>query len=111
MKKSPEDHPHEGSTPFLISGSKINDGAGFGLVMAVGPNSQLGITRASMDTTPPLTPLQVKLTDLSEMIGIIGGGGAALTVVGCTIGLIINILADEKVLSHDLERPFQHADI
>jgi Ca2+-transporting ATPase len=110
MKKTPEDHPHEGATPFLISGSKINDGTGFGMVMAVGPNSQLGIMRASMDTKPPLTPLQIKLTDLSEMIGWVGMAGATLTVVGCTIGMFINIFADKDVYSSHLERPFLEGD-
>lgn len=110
MKKTPQDHPQESATPFLISGSKINDGTGYGMALAVGPHSQLGIMRASMDTKPPLTPLQIKLTDLSEMIGWIGMAGATLTVVGCTIGLFINILADEDVCSVDLERPFLEAD-
>jgi magnesium-transporting ATPase (P-type) len=98
IKKTPENYPHEGATPFLISGSKINDGAGFAMVLAVGIHSQLGILRASLETEEPDTPLQLKLTDLAEMIGTIGMWGAGLTVLGCTLGLVITTLSDENVL-------------
>lgn len=99
IKKTPENHPHEGATPFLISGSKINDGTGFAMALSVGIHSQLGILRASMETEEPDTPLQLKLTDLAEMIGTIGSWGAGLTVLGCTIGLVITCLSEENVCS------------
>lgn len=107
VKKTPESHPHEGATPFLISGSKITDGAGFALVLAVGVHSQLGILRSSMETEEPETPLQLKLTDLAEMIGIIGSWGAGLTVLGCTIGLILTIISDESVRFANIAPTFE----
>ena len=97
IKKTPEEHMEEGSTPFLISGSKIQDGNGFALVLAVGRNSQLGILRGSMESEPESTPLQIKLTDLSEMIGKIGMYGAYLTFAGCTLGLVLTCVFDETV--------------
>lgn len=100
VKKCTDEHPEEGASPFLISGSKINEGSGFGVVLAVGTNSQLGILRASMEVEEPDTPLQLKLTDLSEMIGNIGMGAAVLTVIGCTLGLIITCAVDGEVRPH-----------
>lgn len=110
VKKTPENHPHEGATPFLISGSKITDGAGFGMVLAVGTHSQLGILRSSMETEEPDTPLQLKLTDLAEMIGTIGTWGAGLTVLGCTIGLVITTLSEEDVVFFHVAPPAKSSD-
>lgn len=98
IKKAPDHHPVEGSTPFLISGSKITDGSGFGLVMCVGVHSQIGILRASLEVEPEDTPLQLKLTDLAEMIGNIGMAGAALAVAGCTLGLLIKCVYSGEVV-------------
>lgn len=97
IKKTPDQHPHEDATPFLISGSKITDGSGFALVLCVGIHSQLGILRGSLESEPEDTPLQLKLTDLAEMIGNIGMLGAGLAVLGCTIGLVIACINDENV--------------
>lgn len=74
------------------------------MVLAVGIHSQLGILRASMETEDPDTPLQLKLTDLAEMIGTIGTWGACLTVLGCTIGLVVTILSDETVMKNLLRK-------
>jgi Ca2+-transporting ATPase len=97
IKKTPDNHPAEDATPFLISGSKIQDGSGFALVLAVGLHSQLGILRASMESEPEDTPLQLKLTDLAEMIGNIGMLGASLTFIGCTLRMVMTIVWDEHV--------------
>jgi calcium-translocating P-type ATPase len=96
MKKSPDTHHKEGSDCFLISGSKINDGNGLGLVLSVGINSQLGIMRAGMNTDIEPTPLQLKLDDLANTIGYVGTFGAGLTVVGCSIGHIISCISSEQ---------------
>ena len=101
IKKTPDDHPAEDATPFLISGSKIQDGSGFAMVLSVGLHSQLGILRSSMESEPEDTPLQLKLTDLAEMIGNIGMFGAGLTFIGCTLGLVLTIVWDENVPSFD----------
>jgi calcium-translocating P-type ATPase len=96
MKKSPDTHHKEGSDCFLISGSKINDGNGMALVLSVGINSFLGITRAGMNTDIEPTPLQLKLDDLANTIGYVGTFGAGLTVVGCSIGHIISCISSEQ---------------
>ena len=106
IKKSPDEHTIEGSTPFLISGSKITDGSGFALVLSVGIHSQLGILRGSLESEPEDTPLQLKLTDLAEMIGNIGMLGAGLAVLGCTVGLVISCMHDENVVAALLREVF-----
>ncbi len=35
--------------PFLLSGSSVLDGKGYGLVLCVGNNSQLGIMKSKID--------------------------------------------------------------
>lgn len=101
LKKCPDHHPQADANPFLISGSQIVDGSGTALVLSVGRNSQLGIMRESMDTETPDTPLQLKLEDLGNMIGNIGMLGAGLTVIGCTLGLVIRCISSEEVVPYN----------
>lgn len=48
-KKVPKDYK-AGENPFLISGSKILEGSGSMLVLAVGRRSQYGILKAALQT-------------------------------------------------------------
>ncbi len=97
VKKTSEEHPVKGATCFLISGSKIVDGSGYAMVILVGTHSQIGIMRAGMETEDQDTPLQLKLTDLGELIGNIGMLGAGLTVAGCVLGLVLSCMSDPNV--------------
>ena len=52
--------------PFLLSGTKVLEGVGRMLVIAVGPNSMHGRAMLSLRVEPQDTPLQIKLADLAE---------------------------------------------
>jgi Ca2+-transporting ATPase len=64
--------------PFIISGSKINEGTGTFLVTAVGVNSSYGRITMAMHTDQEDTPLQKKLNNLADWIAKVGGGAALL---------------------------------
>jgi P-type Ca2+ transporter type 2C len=64
--------------PFIISGSKVNEGTGTFLVTAVGVNSSYGRTTMSLRTEQEDTPLQRKLNILADWIAKFGGGAALL---------------------------------
>ncbi|KAI9176036.1 plasma membrane calcium [Blastocladiella emersonii ATCC 22665] len=78
---------------FLISGSKVQEGTGHCLVIAVGPNSFHGRTMMSMRTEDSETPLQEKLNGLAEDIAKLGGA-AALTML---IVLLIKYFATTAI--------------
>lgn len=67
--------------PWLLAGCEVNQGTATMLVLAVGPLSQWGIIKALAEKESDDTPLQVKLTELSELIGKLGFYAAALTFV------------------------------
>lgn len=67
--------------PFIISGSKINEGTGTFLVTAVGVNSSYGRITMAMHTEQEATPLQRKLNILADWIAKVGGGAALLLFV------------------------------
>jgi Ca2+-transporting ATPase len=64
--------------PFIISGSKINEGTGTFLVTSVGVNSSYGRITMAMHTEQDDTPLQKKLNSLADWIAKVGGGAALL---------------------------------
>lgn len=73
------------------------DGSGWAVVVNVGKNSAIGIIRASLQTEPEPTPLQLKLDDLANTIGIIGASGAVLTFIGCTAGLVFQVMGSDEL--------------
>lgn len=74
--------------PFLISSSKILEGTGKMVVLAVGENSQYGILKKKIAAPEDDTPLQIKLTTLAEQIGNVGFYSAYLTFM-CMLGHIV----------------------
>ncbi|KAK7738324.1 plasma membrane calcium [Cytospora paraplurivora] len=62
--------------PFIISGSKVQEGTGTFLVTAVGVNSSYGRTVMALRTEQEDTPLQKKLNILADWIAKVGGGAA-----------------------------------
>ncbi|PVH91293.1 calcium-translocating P-type ATPase [Periconia macrospinosa] len=64
--------------PFIISGSKVNEGTGAFLVTAVGVNSSYGRISMALRTEQEDTPLQKKLNILADWIAKVGGGSALL---------------------------------
>lgn len=87
--------------PFIISGSKVQEGSGSFLVTAVGVNSSYGSISMSLRTEQEDTPLQKKLNVLADKIAIFGGGAALVLFLALFIkfaaGLPTNhSTADEK---------------
>ncbi|KAJ3525945.1 hypothetical protein NM208_g11418 [Fusarium decemcellulare] len=64
--------------PFIISGSKVNEGNGTFLVTAVGVNSSYGRISMALRTEQEDTPLQKKLNVLADWIAKVGAGAALL---------------------------------
>jgi Ca2+-transporting ATPase len=62
--------------PFIISGSKVQEGTGYFLITAVGVNSSYGRITMSLRTEQEDTPLQKKLNSLADWIAWFGGGAA-----------------------------------
>ncbi|ORX98964.1 PMCA-type calcium-translocating P-type ATPase [Basidiobolus meristosporus CBS 931.73] len=68
--------------PFVLSGSKVLEGVGRVIVVAVGPNSYHGRTMMAMrEDENQETPLQVKLDLLAESIAKLGISAAVLMLV------------------------------
>ncbi|KAJ4130720.1 plasma membrane calcium [Fusarium equiseti] len=67
--------------PFIISGSKVNEGNGTFLVTAVGVNSSYGRISMALRTEQEDTPLQRKLNVLADWIAKVGAGAALLLFV------------------------------
>lgn len=68
-------------SPVLLSGTKVFKGTGLYMVIVVGKISFMGELKESMEGEQEETPLQQKLTSLSEDIGKIGLIAAIATVV------------------------------
>ena len=80
--------PGEHCNPFLISGSKILEGTGKMVVLAIGEHSQFGILKKNIQSSDDETPLQQKLSVLAEQIGHVGMVSAGLTFL-CMLGHIL----------------------
>ncbi|KAL4507213.1 hypothetical protein ABPG72_002006 [Tetrahymena utriculariae] len=90
--------------PFLISGSKVIEGSGLMVVLAVGQMSRVGKQQALMnDKEEKKTPLQQKLDVFVEKIGSIGFKWAFITVFCMSLNLLYTIYSsnDLKLLSID----------
>ena len=66
--------------PFLLSGTKVLEGVGRMLVIAVGPNSMHGRAMLSLRVEPQDTPLQIKLADLAESKPVVSSSTEALLI-------------------------------
>ncbi|CAG9321505.1 unnamed protein product [Blepharisma stoltei] len=82
-----------GETPFLISGSQVEEGSGTALVVAVGKHSFQGKNRELMQQEDESeTPLQMKLNRIASGIGKVG-----LIVALLTFGVLIIYLVVHTV--------------
>ncbi|KAH7306631.1 hypothetical protein KP509_22G023000 [Ceratopteris richardii] len=71
-------HVHN-KMPFLVSGSKVDDGQGTMVVTGVGMSTQWGQLMAAVgDDTAEETPLQVRLNGVATLIGKVGTTVAVL---------------------------------
>lgn len=86
--------------PFFISGAKVLNGFGTGLITAVGENSIHGKTMASLKTEPEVTPLQARLDNLANGISKYGLIAAVILFIVLFIRFLALLPAPHKY--HDL---------
>ncbi|KAL7717593.1 Calcium-transporting ATPase [Entamoeba marina] len=87
---------------YCMSGCKVTDGNGQMIVVAVGPNSLWGKTKASLNKNKSRpTPLQENLDDLAVKIGYLGMACGALVFIILTIYYIISQFTHVDVLKED----------
>ena len=85
-------------SPLMLSGTNCVEGAGLGIVLAVGDHSQKGIIRRTVDNAQEnsKTPLEKKLEAIAENIGWFGMASGVITLVALTIRFIIQYLKNDK---------------
>ncbi|BFI43512.1 hypothetical protein MPTK2_Ug00070 [Marchantia polymorpha subsp. ruderalis] len=77
--------------PFLLSGTKVQDGSGVILVTSVGMNTEWGHLMSTLSEAGDTeTPLQVKLNGLATFIGKLGLLAAILTFLVLMIRFLVN---------------------
>ena len=90
-------------SPLMLSGTNCVEGTGFGIVLAVGDHCQKGIIRRTVDNAQEnsQTPLEKKLEDIAEKIGLFGMIAGIVTLVALTIRFIIHYLKNDKKYRKD----------
>ncbi|XP_017257837.1 calcium-transporting ATPase 4, plasma membrane-type isoform X1 [Daucus carota subsp. sativus] len=84
--------------PFLLSGTKVQDGSGKMLVTAVGMRTEWGRLMVTLsDGGDDETPLQVKLNGVATIIGKIGLAFAVLTFLVMTTRFIVVKALDNEI--------------
>ncbi|PRQ44816.1 putative P-type ATPase, subfamily IIB, calcium-transporting P-type ATPase autoinhibitory [Rosa chinensis] len=84
--------------PFLLSGTKVQDGSGKMLVTTVGMRTEWGkLMETLSEGGEDETPLQVKLNGVATIIGKIGLAFAVVTFLVLTVGYLV-----EKALSNEI---------
>lgn len=84
--------------PFLLSGTKVQDGSGKMLVTAVGMRTEWGkLMETLSEGGQDETPLQVKLNGVATLIGKIGLGFAILTFAVLTVRYLV-----EKAINNEI---------
>ena len=98
---------HDVESPIIISGTQVESGDGAVLILTVGPNTESGKIKASVDANKSSvegTPLQMKLNDLAEKIGYMGLISAVITMVGMSLNLAIRAGIGEFIYSSEDSR-------
>ncbi|MBP3801323.1 MAG: cation-translocating P-type ATPase [Clostridia bacterium] len=85
------------SSNILLSGTNVIEGAGAGIVIAIGEHSQKGIIRGTIDNAQEnnKTPLEMKLDAIANLIGYFGLGSAVITLIALVIQMIVRYVKDE----------------
>ncbi|KAK9291104.1 hypothetical protein L1049_009291 [Liquidambar formosana] len=84
--------------PFLLSGTKVQDGSGKMLVTSVGMRTQWGKLMETLNEGgEDETPLQVKLNGVATIIGKIGLAFAVLTFVVLTVRFLVEKVLQGKI--------------
>jgi P-type Ca2+ transporter type 2C len=83
--------------PFILSGSKVLEGVGKAVVIAVGPHSFFGKTMMALrGNESDETPLQIKLDLLAEQIAKLGICAALLMLITLTSKYFINAAMSDE---------------
>ncbi|KAL1663042.1 hypothetical protein GGF50DRAFT_103433 [Schizophyllum commune] len=82
---------------FVVSGSKVLEGVGKYVVVAVGQKSFNGRIMMALRSDGENTPLQLKLNNLAELIAYIGGGAGLLLFVALLIRFFVQLGTGEPV--------------
>ena len=91
-------------SPILLSGTKLAEGVGTMVVVAVGKNSVEGRIMELSEQDEEITPLMKKLNSLAEAIGKLGLLVSILTVLALYIRFIIQVVPDKFNKSTDPSR-------
>ncbi|OAE35985.1 hypothetical protein AXG93_93s1240 [Marchantia polymorpha subsp. ruderalis] len=92
--------------PFLLSGTKVQDGSGVILVTSVGMNTEWGHLMSTLSEAGDTeTPLQVKLNGLATFIGKLGLLAAILTFLVLMIRFLVNKQMREGLLHRVGDNP------
>jgi Ca2+ transporting ATPase len=84
----------QSADPFLISGSRVEEGTGKMLVCCVGEHSYLGKSRKMISSgDDEITPLQANLETIAGDIGKVGFVVALFTVIALTIHILVDSFA------------------
>jgi len=94
IKKCSADETKPEMSPFVMSGTQVQDGDGYSLVCCVGESSRVGQLKNALRLDEEPTPLQKRLEFLGVQIGKIGTIGALLAFLGCFVNMVIRALAD-----------------
>ncbi|TRM65028.1 hypothetical protein BD626DRAFT_547303 [Schizophyllum amplum] len=84
---------------FVVSGSKVLEGVGKYVVVAVGQKSFNGRIMMALRSDGENTPLQLKLNALAELIATIGGAAGLLLFVALLIRFFVQLGTGEPVRS------------
>ena len=85
-------------SPLMLSGTNCVEGTGYAVVLAVGDHSQKGIIKRTIDNAQEnnRTPLELKLDDIAEAIGVFGMAAGIITLVALTIRFIFHYVNNSK---------------
>ena len=107
LLKSPENSKVSKLDPFIISGSKVQEGNGTFIVTAVGVNSSYGRITMSLRTEQENTPLQVKLNSLADWIAKLGSAAALLLFIVLFIKFCVQLPGSNESPSEKGQRFMQ----
>lgn len=99
-KKQPDYHAVP--SPILLSGSRVTQGEGYFIVIAVGPRSCLGRIKAKLEQELESTPLQQKLEHLARGIGKFGLYSALLIFIVLIVRFIVTRVRADNFYSEHL---------
>lgn len=105
---------HDVESPIILSGTQVSSGDGSALVLAVGINSENGKIRATINANKSNdegTPLEQKLSDLADKIGLFGLGAAIITSIGMGLNLGIRAATGSVTSQSIKDDPKQVIDI